>query len=73
MKRITVSHHEDAVEMRTLCERGPVMSTPEVRFELTYPEGDEQHALAALDRAYERIKRQITGMTTLVHGERTED
>lgn len=72
-KRITVSHHEDAIETYSYCDPEPVMETPEVRFELTYPEGDEQAALSALDRAYADVKRQITGMTTLVPGERQED
>lgn len=72
-KKITVSHDEDAIETRRYCDPEPIMETPEVRFELTYPEGHEQAALSALDRAYASLKRQITGMETIVLGPPSRD
>lgn len=73
MKKITVSHNEDAIETRAYCDPEPIMETPEVRFQLTYPEGYEQAALSALDRAYANLKRQVTGMTTVVWGPSSQD
>ena len=73
MKKITVSHDEDAIETRSYCDPEPIMETPEVRFQLTYPEGYERAALAALDRAYASMKRQVTGMAPVVWGPPSED
>ena len=66
MKKITVSRHEDAIEMRSYCDPEPIMETPEVACQITYAEGMERAALAALRRTYADLQQQITGMTPLL-------
>lgn len=46
---------------------------PGATIDVTYQQGDEAGAVAALDRAYADVKQQITGMTTLVAGAGEED
>ena len=53
--------------------RDRIYTSVGVHASITYDQGDERAALAALDRAYAELKRQITGMTTIVPGEHQED
>ena len=70
---MTARHETPAIYERRMCSPADELLMPTVTLEVTYPQGDTQAALAALDRAYTDVKRQITGMTTLVPGNHVED
>ena len=68
---MTARHEQSNIEIRSLCGDGYTL--PGVELTVTWEQGDDSGALAALDRAYADVKRQITGMTTLIHAEHAED
>ena len=69
---VTARYDQPRVEYGTFSSPRIYVSVG-VEASITYDQGDEQAALAALDRAYAELKRQITGVTTIVPGERQED
>lgn len=68
---ITARHETESITTRTMIGHTTVYAGAELV--VTFEQGDTAGALAALDKAYDDVKHQITGMTTLVHGERAED
>lgn len=69
---VTAHYNQPRVEDRSLCSPR-IYASVGVEASITYDQGDEQAALAALDRAYADLKHQITGMATIVPGEHQED
>lgn len=69
---ITTASHETApCTAETMAGHRQVY--PGATIDVTYQRGDESGAVAALDRAYADVKRQITGMTIIVNGQHQED
>lgn len=69
---VTARYDQPRVEYGSLCSPR-IYASVGVETIITYDQGDEQAALEALARAYAELKRQITGMATIVPGEHQED